>query len=89
MTADDRKLRNPAEALVLARRAVKASPEQDPHFLDTLAEALVQNGYREEALSTETQALKLDPKNTDLQIHLSKIRDAVRLTSRKQLSNKE
>jgi Tfp pilus assembly protein PilF len=75
-TAVDAKLRNPSEALVLARRAVAASPSPNPAFLDTLAEAQLLNGLRAEALATETQAAKLDPSNSEYQMRLRRFREA-------------
>lgn len=75
-TADDPKLRNPAEALVLARRAVESSPQPNFAFIDTLAEALLLNGHPAEAVATETQAAKLDPQNSDLQSRLAHFREA-------------
>jgi len=75
-TTDDLKLRNPSEALVLARRAVDSSPAPNPAFLDTLAEALLLNGKPAEALALENQAIKLDPQNPDLQARLPRFRDA-------------
>jgi tetratricopeptide (TPR) repeat protein len=75
-TADDLKLRNPAEALVLAQKAVKGSQTPNPAFLDTLAEALLLNGQPAEAFTIETQAAKLDPQNTELQSRLARFRDA-------------
>lgn len=80
-TADDPKLRNPAEALVLARRAVASSPQPNPAFIDTLAEALLLNGHPAEALTTELQAVRLDPKNAELQSRLARFREAAELRS--------
>jgi Tfp pilus assembly protein PilF len=75
-TAVDTKLRNPSEALALARRAVATSPSPNPAFLDTLAEAQLLNGFRSEALATETQAVKLDPNNPEYQTRLARFREA-------------
>jgi|GEM_PF-2267998 Tfp pilus assembly protein PilF len=75
-TAVDTKLRNPSEALVLARHAVATSPSPNPAFLDTLAEAQLLNGLRSEALATETQAVKLDPSNPEYQTRLARFREA-------------
>lgn len=69
-TADDVEFRNPAEALALASRAVTSSPQPDPAFLNTLAEALLLNGRPTEALATELQAIHLDPQNSELQSRL-------------------
>jgi Flp pilus assembly protein TadD len=75
-TSENPKLRNPAEALTLAHRAVETSPLPVPAFLDTLAEAQLLNGKRSEALATETRALALDPDNTELQSRLAHFREA-------------
>jgi tetratricopeptide (TPR) repeat protein len=78
-TCDDAKLRNPVEALVLARRAVESSPQENPAFIDTLAEALLLNGKPTEALATEMDAVKLDPDNSELQSRLAHFREAANL----------
>jgi tetratricopeptide (TPR) repeat protein len=75
-TAADRKLRNPAEAVVLARRAVQSSREPNAAFIDTLAEALLVNGQAAEALATEQRAAELDPQNAEVQSRLARFREA-------------
>jgi tetratricopeptide (TPR) repeat protein len=75
-TAEDPKLRNATEALVLARRAVELSPEPNAAYVDTLAEALLLNGQPAEALATELQAAKLDPENPEMQSRLAHFREA-------------
>jgi len=76
-TAEDHKLRNPSEALVLARRAVAATAASpNPAFLDTLAEAQSLNGQSREAVATETQALALDPDNPEYKSRLEQFRSA-------------
>jgi tetratricopeptide (TPR) repeat protein len=75
-TSKDQKLRNPSEALRLARQAVQTSPQPNSAFIDTLAEALLLNGKAEEALATETQAANLDPNNPELKSRLARFRDA-------------
>jgi cytochrome c-type biogenesis protein CcmH/NrfG len=45
-------------------------------YLDTLAEALLQNGESDEALATETQAVGLDPQNAELQSRLVRFHGA-------------
>jgi tetratricopeptide (TPR) repeat protein len=76
-TAEDRKLRNPAEALALARRAVAATTDwPNPAFLDTLAEAQFLNGQQREALASESQALALEPDNADYKSRVEKFRSA-------------
>lgn len=81
VTAEDHKLRNPAEALVLARKAVKGSATPNPAFLDTLAEALLLNGQPTEALKTERQAAALDPNNPEMQARLAHFQAACSPTS--------
>jgi tetratricopeptide (TPR) repeat protein len=81
-TADDPKLRNPAEALRLARLAVDSSDRPEAFMLDTLAEALLLNGKPGEALATETRAVNLDPGNPELQSRLARFRDAATKSSR-------
>jgi len=75
-TADDLKLRNPREALILARQAVASSPQPEPAYIDTLAEALLLNGHPKEALATEMEAAKLDPENPEFQSRLAHFREA-------------
>lgn len=77
LTADDLQLRDPVQALVLARRAVATSPEPDAAYLDTLAEALLVNGEPAEALAYEQQAAKLEPDNSDLRARLPRFEAAV------------
>lgn len=77
-TADDARLRNPSEALVLARRAVETSPSPNPSFLDTLAEAQFMNGQRTEAVASEKQALKLDPENAGYKMLLSQFQEGAK-----------
>lgn len=50
------RLRDPARALVLARKAAALSPE--PHILDTLAESYYVNGKKAEAIATIKRALE-------------------------------
>lgn len=57
-TARDPAFRNPTRALSLALEAVKLKPDE-PHILDTLAEAYFLNGRIEEAIQTEQKALSL------------------------------
>lgn len=79
-TSEDRKLRNPSEALRLAQQAVKTSPQPNPAFIDTLAEALLLNGKADEALVAETQAANLDPDNAELKSRLGRFREAANKT---------
>jgi tetratricopeptide (TPR) repeat protein len=80
-TAEDHKLRNPAEALVLARKAVKGSATPNPAYLDTLAEALLLTGQPAEALKTEQQAVALDPNNPEMRTRLAHFQAAFSPTS--------
>jgi len=57
---DDKNLRNPERALNLALKA--ADLEESPHILDTLAESYYINGRLEEAVSTESYALRIAKK---------------------------
>ena len=75
-TAEDAKVRNPREALRLAREAVDSSPDPNPAFIDTLAEAQLLNGQPAQALTSETEALKLDPQNAELLTRLARFREA-------------
>ena len=59
-TCDDKNLRNPERALNLALKA--ADLEESPHILDTLAECYYINGQLEEAVSTESYALRIAKK---------------------------
>jgi tetratricopeptide (TPR) repeat protein len=69
-TADDPNFRNPSEALRLAKLAVQTSPQPVPAILDTLAEALLQNGQPAEARKTEQQAASLAPQDPEIQTRL-------------------
>jgi len=55
LTAEDENLRDPLRALILAQRAVLKNPQ--PHVLDTLATAYWANGFIEDAIETEAEAL--------------------------------
>jgi Zn-dependent protease with chaperone function len=63
LTASDMELRNKKRALALAERAVAL--EKSPAFLDTLAEALYQNGFAQEAVETIKEAISLARDNVD------------------------
>ena len=75
-TAEDHKLRNPAEALALARRAIEDFPVPNADYLDTLAQALLLNGQASEGLTIEKKALELDPQNSEIQKRLEHFREA-------------
>jgi Zn-dependent protease with chaperone function len=57
-TANDQKFRRPEEALELALKAAQLRPDE-PHILDTLAEALFVNGRIKEAIELERRAAEL------------------------------
>jgi Zn-dependent protease with chaperone function len=63
-TSDKPDLRNPREALILARRAIAL--KKAPHIWDTLAEALFVNGHVAEAIDAENQALRMDPDDREI-----------------------
>ena len=60
-TAKDMSMRNPAEALRLARKATELDPK--PHILDTLAESYFINGNFRMALEISRQALEKNPQD--------------------------
>ncbi len=60
-TARDPSYRDPAAALMYASGAAKIRPA--PHILDTLAESLFLNGYVEEAVRIEEEALRKAERN--------------------------
>jgi cytochrome c-type biogenesis protein CcmH/NrfG len=55
----DSKLRNPKEALPLARKAVQLTGRKDVNILDTLAVALAANNELKEAVTVQEEILKL------------------------------
>jgi rhomboid protease GluP len=75
-TADDARYRNPAEALRQAQRAVELTRWQEPTFIDTLAEALYQNGQYAQAVKVQQKALALDPGDREMREHMAKYRKA-------------
>ncbi len=75
-TADDKRYRNPAEALAQAQKAVELSHWKEATFIDTLAEALYVNGKYEQAVETQNKALALDPGDKEMQAHMAKYRKA-------------
>ncbi|MBW2109120.1 MAG: M48 family metalloprotease [Deltaproteobacteria bacterium] len=58
-TCPKTRLRNPAKALFLAKKAAALNPE--PHILDTLAESYYVNGKRTDAIRTIKRILEKDP----------------------------
>ncbi len=63
LTSMDTKLRNPKKALTLARSAALLKP--NGYILDTLATAWWANGYVEEAIKVQQEAMYLDPDKKD------------------------
>ena len=61
LTAQNKGIRNPERALTLARTAILV--KEQGYIFDTLATAYWANGLIEEALATETKALRLNPEN--------------------------
>ncbi len=59
LTAEDKSLREPFEALTLAKAAATLAPRG--HILDTLAHAYWANGMKEEAVQAANQAALADP----------------------------
>ena len=59
LTADNVHLRDPLEALSMARFAAMKQPQG--HILDTLATAYWANNFAEKAVETEEQAIFVDP----------------------------
>jgi tetratricopeptide (TPR) repeat protein len=58
-TCPDAQVRNGAESVTLAERAIALSPIEDPDLLDTLAAAYAEAGRFDEAVQTAARALKL------------------------------
>jgi rhomboid protease GluP len=75
-TADDARYRNPAEALAQAQQAVELSHWKEAAFIDTLAEALYQDGQYQQAVETQKKALALDPGDKTMQQHMAKYQKA-------------
>jgi len=75
-TAEDPRYRNPAGALQHAQRAVELTHWKEAAFIDTLAEALYQNGQTSQAVEVQQKALALDPGNRDMREHMAKYRKA-------------
>jgi len=59
--AGDMTIRNTSKAVDLALRAVNATQEKVPEYLDTLATAYFANGHPDKALKAEQKALALRP----------------------------
>ena len=58
-TSQDSKVRRPEEALLMAKNIVKATKEQNPDALDTLAAAQAASGNFESAVQTINKAMLL------------------------------
>lgn len=75
-TSSDPQYHKPLLALAAARKAVQGSQDPVPGFLDTLAEALLQNGQPGDALKAEEQAAVLDQEDPARQNRLVRFRQA-------------
>lgn len=75
-TSSNSAVRNPAEALIYASKAVEMTAQKDPHVLDTLAEAYYANRQYAEAVQASQQALSLKPSDAELSEHLAKYKCA-------------
>lgn len=75
-TSEDPQFRDPRRALEHAQRAVALTNWKEPNFIDTLAEAQYANRSYDEAVKTQTKALKLSPDNRELQEHMARYRKA-------------
>jgi membrane associated rhomboid family serine protease/cytochrome c-type biogenesis protein CcmH/NrfG len=75
-TSEDPRYRNPRGALEHATVAVQLTDWKEPSFIDTLAEAFYVNNSFDEAVRTQSKALKLDPDNREFQEHMEKYRKA-------------
>jgi tetratricopeptide (TPR) repeat protein len=58
-TASEPSLRDPTEAIALAKRAVEGVDPPDPNYLDTLATAYAAGGRFADAIATASRALEL------------------------------
>jgi Flp pilus assembly protein TadD len=65
-----RQQRDSAERAAWARKAVALAPDV-PQFQDTLGQVLMAQGDTSGALSAHRRAVKLDPANPELQLHLA------------------
>jgi membrane associated rhomboid family serine protease/Tfp pilus assembly protein PilF len=75
-TSEDPRYRNPRGALQHAKLAVELTDWKEPSFIDTLAEAFYVNNSFDDAVRTQSKALKLDPDNREFQEHMEKYRKA-------------
>ena len=67
-TASDPALRNGAEAVTLAERAVKLAGEREPRAFDALASAYAETGRFPEAVQTERRAIEIAKQLNDLEL---------------------
>jgi TPR repeat protein len=77
VTADGPRFHDPQKGLLLAKRAVDASSEQNAAYLDTLGEAYYANGRFEEAIEVERKAIALKPQYEAFQKQLHKFEQAL------------
>jgi membrane associated rhomboid family serine protease/Tfp pilus assembly protein PilF len=75
-TSEDEQFRDPQGSLEHAQKAVELTQWHEATFIDTLAEALYVSGRYDEAVKTQTLALKLEPHNRELQDHMARYRKA-------------
>jgi tetratricopeptide (TPR) repeat protein len=73
-TTKNLKYRDPKAAISEAKKAVQLSEEREPGIFDTLAEAYFSNRQFDEAITTETRAIELDPDNLQLQHQLARFK---------------
>jgi TPR repeat protein len=76
-TANDPKIRNPKEAITLARKAAEAEPD-NAAYLDTLATAYFQADQPDKAADAERQALTLKPDDPSYKAALDRYSAAVK-----------
>jgi rhomboid protease GluP len=75
-TCEDPKWRDPHAALEHARQAVALTHWKEAGFIDTLAEAHYASGSYQEAVRIQVLALQLDPRDPELQEHMTRYRKA-------------
>jgi Flp pilus assembly protein TadD len=73
-TTKNFKYRNPQAALGEAKEAMELSEGKESGIIDTLAEAYFSNRQFDEAMTTESKAIDLDPDNLQLQQQLDRFK---------------